>query len=101
MAPGFKSGGRKKGTPNKTRKEIFEGAAAKGILPLDYMLEVMRDPTADKRRRDAMAQSAAPYLHAKITSGVSMGISTGDGADDENPTIRVNFVLPPKRENGD
>jgi hypothetical protein len=30
-------------------------AAATGILPLDYMLSVMRDPAADHKRRDAMA----------------------------------------------
>lgn len=36
-----------------------------GMSPLDYMLAVMRDETADPQRRDRMAQAAAPYVHAK------------------------------------
>lgn len=97
MTWGRKTGGRKKGVRNRADAEAKAAAAARGILPLDYMLEVMRDATAEKRRRDMMAQAAAPYLHAKVTTGVSMGISTGDGGDDDL-AIRVNFVLPPKRE---
>jgi hypothetical protein len=37
-------------------------------MPLDYMLAVMRDATADQKRRDAMATAAAPYLHSKLTT---------------------------------
>jgi hypothetical protein len=98
MTWGRKTGGRKKGVRNRANAEVRAAAAARGILPLDYMLEVMRDPTADKKRRDAMAQAAAPYLHQKLSSVDSIGISAGGGGDDEGPTIRVNFVLPPKRE---
>jgi hypothetical protein len=61
---GKKTGGRKKGSKNQRTKELDE-AAAKGIRPLDYMLEVMRDEKADDLRRDDMARAAAPYLHAK------------------------------------
>ena len=32
------------------------------------MLMVMRDPNADRKRRDAMATAAAPYLHPKLSS---------------------------------
>lgn len=42
-------------------------AAAAGMSPLDYMLSVMRDATADPSRRDRMAIAAAPYTHAKPT----------------------------------
>ena len=34
--------------------------------PLEYMLAVMNDPTADKERRDRMALAAAPFLHSKV-----------------------------------
>jgi hypothetical protein len=44
----------------------LEAAAANGEMPLDYMLRVMRDPTAEAGRRDEMAKAAAPYLHARI-----------------------------------
>ena len=33
--------------------------------PVDYMLRVMRDPKADKKRRDTMAKSATPFIHAR------------------------------------
>lgn len=35
------------------------------MTPLDYMLTVMRDESADPMRRDRMAQAAAPYVHPK------------------------------------
>lgn len=43
---------------------IFE-AERENLSPLDYMLSVMNDPSADPARRDRMAQAAAPYVHAK------------------------------------
>jgi hypothetical protein len=38
-----------------------------GILPLDYMLSVIRDPNASQSRRDKMAIAAAPYCHPRMT----------------------------------
>ena len=35
-------------------------------MPLAYMLRIMRDETADEKRRDAMALASAPYLHPKM-----------------------------------
>lgn len=70
-------GGRRPGAgrPKKgaTVKEI--GADAPSVkragrrtryLPLDYMLAVMNDETADLRRRARMAIAALPFLHKKI-----------------------------------
>lgn len=59
--------GRKKGTPNKVnrRRMIASLLASGGVLPLDYMLEVMRNPKAKQARRDEMARAAAPFLHAR------------------------------------
>jgi hypothetical protein len=63
MPKGYKTGGRKKGSLNhKTR---LKKVAKEGITPLDYMLKVMRDRKAKPQRRDDMARSAAPYLHAR------------------------------------
>jgi hypothetical protein len=36
-----------------------------GLLPLDYLLGVMRDPTASSARRDRAAQCAAQYCHQR------------------------------------
>ena len=68
MARGRKTGGRQKGTRNRATEEARAAAAASGIVPLDYMLAVMRDPAADHKRRDAMAIAAAPYLHPRLSS---------------------------------
>ena len=36
-----------------------------GLTPLDYMLQVMRDPSQDSARRDRMAMAAAPFVHIR------------------------------------
>lgn len=36
-----------------------------GLSPLDFMLALMRDEEQDLKLRTAMAQAAAPYVHAK------------------------------------
>jgi hypothetical protein len=36
-----------------------------GVLPLDYMLSVIRDPMASPSRRDRLAVAAAPYCHPR------------------------------------
>jgi|SRR6516164_9566508 hypothetical protein len=63
-----KSGGRKKGTPNKATLIRERELAAGGELPLDHMLRIMRDPAADNARRDAMAKAAAPFCHPHLAS---------------------------------
>jgi len=60
MARCCKTGGRQKGTRNRATEEARAAAAATGVLPLDYMLAVMRDPAADQKRRDAMARPPLP-----------------------------------------
>lgn len=69
--------GRKKRTNLKNLVEISPAIAiVKGLskqdttteqLPLDYMLAVMRDRTAEWKRRDDMAKAAAPFCHAKVS----------------------------------
>ena len=39
-----------------------------GITPLEFMLEVMRDPDNDIILRMDAAKSAAPYVHPKLAS---------------------------------
>ena len=63
-----KLGGRKKGTKNKRTQEverIVKEAIEKGLMPLEYMIQVMVDKRAKVARRDDMAKAAAPYLHAR------------------------------------
>src|SRR6516164_4990473 len=85
-----KTGGRQKGTPNKKTKARkaqeaaiaaeIEDARSRGLEPLDYMLGVMRDVTADITRRDAMAKAAAPYRHPQLSSVKHGGDETPDHA---------------------
>ena len=63
--------GRKKGTQNratiernKAKDEAMNAEANES--PGDYMLRIMRSPSADPARRDAMALACAPYVHAQL-----------------------------------
>jgi len=58
--------GRKPGSANKLTREIADNSFKKGITPLEYMLQVLRDPRADTARRDQMAIAAAPYIHPRL-----------------------------------
>jgi len=56
---------RKEPEPGDFAPDIRAAAKACKLSPLDYMLAVMNDPSADDTRRDRMAQAAAPYVHPK------------------------------------
>ena len=43
-------------------------AAAVGMSPLEYMLNIMRDPEATISRRDGMAIAAAGYVHPRLNA---------------------------------
>src|SRR6516165_5888076 len=60
--------GRPKGAAAKIDAEARAAAHASGQTPLEYMLEVMRNPQIDARRRDQMAAAAAPYVHHRLSS---------------------------------
>ncbi len=93
MARGRKTGGRRKGTRNRATEEALAAAKATGTLPLDYMLAVMRDPAADTKRRDAMAQAAAPYLHSKLSA-----VDAPPAGVKPRVSVKVSFVDPPNTE---
>ena len=38
------------------------------MMPLDYLLEIMRDKDQDARLRLDAAKAAAPYCHARLSS---------------------------------
>lgn len=58
--------GRKKGGSNKLTEEAVKAAQEGGVMPLDYLLQVMRDPGADEGKRIDAAKAAAPYVHPKL-----------------------------------
>jgi hypothetical protein len=63
-----KGAGRKAGAATQRTREIADAAASSGITPLEYLLSVMRDENTEQRERVAAAQSAAPYIHPKLSS---------------------------------
>ena len=83
--------GRKPGTPNRVTAELQAAVAASGETPLEYLLRIMRDPTADNSRRDQAAKDAAPYVHSKLASVDATVQANMDGS--------VSFTwLPPDSE---
>lgn len=79
--------GRKPGSQNKVNTAVRERAEAGGIMPLDFMLEIMRRPNlpgaepmqeiAHNNLRFEAAKAAAPYLHSKLASVELSGTNGG------------------------
>ena len=67
MAQGHKTGGRIKGTRNKRTEATVGNAEASGLMPLDFMLDMLRNSEDDADRKWA-AKEAAPYVHARLAS---------------------------------
>jgi hypothetical protein len=88
--------GRPAGSRNRRTQMLLEAAEVGGEMPLEYMLRVMRDPTAPVKRRDEMAKAAAPFLHSKLASieGLCQHHKPVTG-------IEVSFVLPDPRPEED
>ncbi len=63
-----KTGGRRKGTPNKRTRDFNAAISEAGVTPLEYMLAVLRDEKASSDRRDRMAVAAAPYIHPRLAN---------------------------------
>lgn len=59
--------GRKKGSLTVRTREIVAGAAAAGITPLEFLLQVLRDETKPFEDRFKAAVQAAPYIHPRLS----------------------------------
>jgi hypothetical protein len=84
----LKAGGWQKRGPNKL---LYAGEVPSGPLPLDHMLSVMRDPTANPKLRRAMAAKVLPYCHARLKS---VEPPRQDTAPNQPTVIPVHFVNP-------
>jgi hypothetical protein len=69
--------GRKKGSLNRLTEEAVKAAEKGGVMPLDYLLGVMRDDTQDQAIRIDAAKAAAPYVHAKLQAIQHTGADGG------------------------
>ena len=63
--------GRPKGAKNKStvkRQAARAKAALKNLMPVEYLLSVMRDKTIPRAERTEAAKWAAPYISPKLSS---------------------------------
>ena len=60
--------GRKQGIPNRLARENVDRAEKTGVMPLQYMLEIMRNSKAGNERRDAMARGLSGILCVRPVS---------------------------------
>ena len=94
MHGGKRSGaGRKKGVSNKVTAALRAKLMAEGILPLEFLLGLMRDPTRPLAVRIEAAKAASPFLHPKLQA-----IEHSSKDEDATPQcIEICFVSPPER----
>lgn len=91
-----KGAGRKTGSATQKTRAIADKAAAEGITPLEFMLEVMRnEPPEGLEPREQMsaiamrfeaAKAAAPYMHPRLAAIEHTG--EGGGAIDHSLTVQ-------------
>ena len=74
--------GRKPGSLSRFNREMVERASSGGDLPLDFMLEVMRDESLGIRLRIDAAKAAAPYVHQRL-SAIAVDLTTSEVTHEE------------------
>ena len=74
--------GRKPGTINRFSKDLLDKAAQSGQLPVDYLLQVMRDQSLNTRLRIDAAKAAAPYVHQRL-SAISVDLAKAEVTHEE------------------
>lgn len=82
--------GRPKGVPNKATQAQREAVAESGLMPLDFLLSVMRDEDNDRDTRVDAAHKAAPYCHARLST---TEVSGPDGGPIEQRITRIENVI--------
>jgi hypothetical protein len=124
MATGKKTGGRRKGTPNRATSERQAAVAASGITPLAIMMESARwahaqatqlteelaeaEPSLEteelftrmmrlRHAAVAWAHCAAPYVHPRLAA-IAHKLANSDGSP-VRPTVNVYIDGEPLRDN--
>lgn len=69
--------GRKIGSTNRFSRELLAKIKAEGALPLEHLLEIMRDEEQSVRIRLEAAKAAAPYCHHKL-SAISVDVTSSE-----------------------
>lgn len=88
--------GRRAGIPNKKTAEKIAALEKSGLMPLDYLLSVMRDTANTQDVRLYAAKNAAPYCHPKLAQIEHTGKNGADLIPVNDPmdtARRVAFLL--------
>jgi len=106
MARGGKrqNAGRKRGIRNRRTRELLEHVEAGGVLPLDYLLQTMRNPKMPRAMRFEAAKIAAPYCHPRLQAIEHSGkagappilIQQPEITDDDRAKALAVFLAPHK-----
>ena len=86
--------GRKARRNQRRQVRIPAKTIEKGLLPLDYMLAMMRDDQIEPLRRDQMAIQCAPYIHPRLGAVLQASIPGRDIV--EEAAAAVNIVSIPR-----
>ena len=85
--------GRPKGQRNRPKIHQVVVPDSSGILPIEWMLAVLRDPEAEQSRRDMMAREAAPYVHARLSAAMVSSHSNVNSRNDDTNVLQI-FAVP-------
>jgi hypothetical protein len=92
MALGIKTGGRRKGTPNRVTAAVTAAVAADGTTPLEFLLCVMRDEMQPTELRLEAAARAAPYCHPRL-SAIAVRAQVDDQRDVETRRALIDQLM--------
>lgn len=87
--------GRKAGAATKLNEDARKQAAEGGLMPLEYMLQILRDEDIDPETRMDAAKAAAPYVHAKLAA---VELSGGLSFSHEDALAELAELDEPERE---
>jgi hypothetical protein len=88
MAKGVKTGGgSRRGIPNKASAAKAAAIAESGLTPLDFLLSVMRNDSAEIGDRLDAGKAAAAYVHPKLQP-----VDGKTGSTEVRARVSVEFV---------
>jgi hypothetical protein len=91
---GPKTGGRKKGTPNKSTAVREAEIKATGLVPLDYYLAILRDENESREERNNAADKLLPFCHARLASvEANMSVSAHEDTLDRVAKAKAQGIL--------
>jgi hypothetical protein len=83
--------GRKRGGLNKRTIALAQAsqeAIRSGLTPLDFLLQILRDPAKDDRLRLDAAKAAAPFCHPRLTAAEDANRTYMDDPEKSSAEIR-------------